>query len=180
MCQVLIDAGADIEMENDMGHSPLNWVCYSGEGDLSVVKMLVEAGAEVRASVDAGLTCLRLAAGSGHTETVRYLVGFPQVDVNHKDNDGYTAVLAAAVENHADVVEVLIDAGADIEGRTTKDVRHSSWRASMGISVLWRCCSRQVRTCVSQTTLGRHVSALRLSIDVPRLCVLFCACLRWM
>ena len=115
VCQVLIDAGADIETKNDMGYSPLHWACYSGEGELAVVKMLVEAGAAVRASGNAGYACLILAAGSGRTETVRYLLGLPEVDLNHKAYDGHTAVLFAALENHADVVEVLIDAGADIE-----------------------------------------------------------------
>ena len=113
VCQVLIDAGADIETKDDMGHSPLHWSCCSGA--LDVVKMLVESGAGVCATAKEGSTRLRLAAGSGHTETVRYLVGLNKVDVNHKDTDGYTALLHAAEEGHPDVVEVLIDAGADIE-----------------------------------------------------------------
>ena len=113
VCQVLIDAGADIETKDDMGRSPLHCACRSGA--LLAVKVLVEAGAGVRVTDKEGDTCLTLASCFGRTETVRYLVGLLQVDVNHKDNDGSTALLQAADENHADVVEVLIDAGADVD-----------------------------------------------------------------
>ena len=111
--QVLIDAGADIETEDEEGRSPLHWACRSGA--LAVVKMLVQAGARVRATSDFGNTCLMFAANHGHTETVRYLVSLPEMDLNHVDENGNTAVLAVAEANHADVMEVLIDAGADIE-----------------------------------------------------------------
>ena len=45
VCQVLIDAGTDIETKDDLGRSPLHLACRSGE--LAVVKMLVKAGAGV-------------------------------------------------------------------------------------------------------------------------------------
>ena len=114
--QLLIDAGADIEAKGGMGRSPLLWSCRSGA--LHVLKVLVEAGAEVRVTDDNGDTCLILASYFGRTETVRYLAGLPEVDVNHKGNAGYTALLAAA-EKHPDVVQVLIDAGADVEVKDT-------------------------------------------------------------
>ena len=129
VCQVLIDAGADIETKDDMGRSPLHWSCRSGA--LDVVKMLVEAGAGVRGIDSKGSTCLIFAASSGHTETVRYLAGLKDVDLNHSGKYGVTALNCALQRGHADVVEVLIDAGADIE---TKD--------DMGRSPLhWSCYS---------------------------------------
>ena len=113
VCQVLIDAGADIETKDEDGRSPLLVACNSGS--LAIVKMLVKAGAGVRITDNEGDTCLTLASYFGRTETVRYLVSLPDVDVSHKDVDGNTALLLATAEKHADVVEVLIDAGADIE-----------------------------------------------------------------
>ena len=119
VCQVLIDAGADIETKNDKGRSPLHAAsCF---GKLGTVKMLVRAGAGVRVADNTGATCLMLAAYYGHTETVCYLVGLPDVEVNYAANDdGFTALHCAVQEGHPDVVEVLIDAGADIEARTTE------------------------------------------------------------
>ena len=132
VCQVLIDAGADIETKDENGRSPLLRASISGK--IAVVKMLVGAGAEVCVTDKQGDTCLSLAAVFGHTETVRYLVGLKEVDVNQKDNDGYTAMLLATERSHADVVQVLIDAGADFE---VKDEEGSS-------PLLWACYSGQV------------------------------------
>ena len=115
VCQVLIDAGADIETKDDMGRPPLH--CASRSGALAVVKLLVKAGAGVRVTDNKGNTCLTCASHRGHTETVRYLLGLKEVDVNHQSDDGWSALHCAVYEKHADVVEVLIDAGADIEGK---------------------------------------------------------------
>ena len=114
--QVLIDAGADIDTQNDYGCSPLHTACESGE--LYIVKMLVRAGAEVRATNDIGCTCLIIAACSGRTEFVRYLVGLPEVELNHQNvTNNYTALHYAVCAVQTDVVQVLIDAGADIDTR---------------------------------------------------------------
>ena len=114
--QVLIDAGADIETRNDEGRSPLHLASTLGE--LTSMKMLVEAGADVRAADAERDTCLTLAAHFGHTDTVRYLVGLPEVDLNHQEYRNFTALRLAVQEKRADVVQVLIDAGADIETKT--------------------------------------------------------------
>ena len=115
VCEVLIDAGADIETKDDMGRSPLHWACRSGT--LEVVKMLHKQGAGVCVTCNSGNTCLIFAANNGHTETVRYLVGLKDVDVNHTAKNGWSALVCAVRQKHADVVQVLIDAGADIEAR---------------------------------------------------------------
>ena len=115
--QVLIDAGADIEAKNDEVRSPLHMASISGE--LASVTKLVKAGADVRATDARRDTCLILAAYFGHTETVRYLAGLPVVDLDHGDSENSTALHIAVAEKHADVVQVLIDAGADIGARNT-------------------------------------------------------------
>ena len=112
--KVLIDAGADIEIRDKESWTPLMYACKNGSQP--IVKILVEAGAEVRAT-ETGQSCLTIAAGFGHTETVRYLVGLPQVDLSHKEEEGYTSLLAAVEKPGADVVEVLIDAGSDVEAK---------------------------------------------------------------
>ena len=77
---------------------------------------LVKAGADVRATDADREMCLILSALDGHTDTVHYLVSLPEVDLNHQDSKNYNTALHYAVRRkHADVVQVLIDAGADIE-----------------------------------------------------------------
>ena len=175
VCQVLIDAGADIEARDDMGRSPLHWACDSGA--LEVVKMLVESGAEVRASGNGGLTYAMMAARCGHIETMHYLVGLPEVDVNHKDRFGRTAVLYAADEKYADVVEVLIDAGADIEvkdfqGRSPLLVasKHGHLRV---VEVLLKagadvCVTDELgETCLSLAAVNRRTETVRTLLCMP-------------
>ena len=129
VCQALIAAGADTETRDDKGLLPLHWACKSGAP--TVVKMLVEAGANVcgvteycpkrvranRGGKKGGNTCLMLAVLNGHTETVRYLAGLPEVDLNSQNNSGATSLRKAVFLKQSDVVQVLIDAGADIEAK---------------------------------------------------------------
>ena len=113
--QVLIDAGADIEAKDQMGRSPL--LVASCEGKRTIVKMLVEAGAEVCVTDDRRESCLFLAAFYGHTETVCYLVGLKEVDVDFAAYGGFTSLHGAVDRHSPDTVQVLIDAGADIEAK---------------------------------------------------------------
>ena len=110
--QVLIDAGADIETKNDEGRSPLHVASISGEP--TIVTKLVKAGADARATDAEGNTCLIFAAYFGHTDTVRYLVSLTVVDLNHQGINDRTALHLATERKHTNVVQVLIDAGADI------------------------------------------------------------------
>ena len=97
--------------------SPLHCACEAGT--LDIVKMIVRAGAGVRATDNAGSTCLTLAAYFGHIDTVRYLVGLPEVDVNHRDSDNDTALYLARMEKHTDIAQLLIAAGADMDTENT-------------------------------------------------------------
>ena len=118
LVEVLIDAGAEIEARDSKGRSPLSVAAYLGQ--LVIVKQLVRAGAEL-GTVDAeGRTCLHIAASCRNTDMVRYLVGLPEMGVNHVDTNGCTALHAAAQRGYADVVQVLVDAQADIETRDNK------------------------------------------------------------
>ena len=109
---MLIDAGADIDTQNSNGFSPLRAACVSEE--LEVVKTFVRAGVGVGATNDGGDTCLITAACNGLTKTVRYLLCLPEVDVNHRGADNHTALHCAVLKKYTDVVQVLIDAGADV------------------------------------------------------------------
>ena len=111
VCQALLDAGADVNATTELGRTPL--LVASHVGELEVVKLLEKSRADVRATDHDGDTCLILAADAGHTETVRYLVGLKDVDVNYAGNNGCTALHCAAQEKHADVVQALLEHGAD-------------------------------------------------------------------
>ena len=116
VCQVLIDAGADVNTKVNGGRSPLHLAC--GSGRLATVKMLVEAGAGVRVADGQENDGFMLAASFGHIEIVRYIVSLPDWDVNHRyDFNNHTALHFAAVCPQSDALQVLIDAGADIDAK---------------------------------------------------------------
>ena len=175
VCRVLIDAGADLHTKNEMRLSPLHSACDSGA--LDVVKMLVEAGAGVRdTSNDQGHTCLFRAARQRHTDIVRYLVGLPEVDVNHRDTSNHTA-LHYAVGNEADVLQVLIDAGADIDAQSIVgysslhyacesgelDVVKMLVRAGAGV----RATDDEGFTCLHFAVCHGHTDIVRYLVGLP-------------
>ena len=176
--QVLIDAGADIEARNkddEQGRSPL--LLASVEGHLDIVKMLVEAGAGVRVTDNNGDTCLDLASFFGHTEIVRYLVGLPEVDASKKSTDGNTAMILAALVSHAAVVEVLIDAGADIDGKDEKGRSPLLWASKRGapniVKILVKAgagvCVTDNRgdTCLTLAAANGHTETVRTLLCMP-------------
>lgn len=88
----LLAAGADPNMEDGGGHSPLYCVaneCGSEAGP-QVVRMLVAAGADVRAREGVtGATALHMAARRGHVEIARTLLALG-ADARARDRKGVT------------------------------------------------------------------------------------------
>lgn len=67
-----------------------------------------------------GYTPLHLAAQSGHVNVVRALLRHGS-SVEASDGDGYTALHdAAGVDDGRDAIRALLEAGADIEAKTTE------------------------------------------------------------
>ena len=81
-------------------------------GNLTVVRLLLEAGADVNAAKADGATALMVAAFNGHSEVVRLLLE-AGADKNAAREDGVTALMAAPVAGHLEVVRLLLEAQAD-------------------------------------------------------------------
>ncbi len=76
-----------------------------------VVRMLVEAFADVDAYDKNHLTALMLAAMMGHTDVVKVLID-AGADVNMKGDGGYTALMDALGRGRSDIADLLKEAGA--------------------------------------------------------------------
>ena len=114
--KALIDAGADIHIQDDLLDNPF---LYAGaEGLLEILKLLIAAGANTKLTNRYGGTALIPAAERGHVEVVRELLSHTDVDVNHINRLGWTALLEAIVlsdggPKHQQIVQLLLEHGAD-------------------------------------------------------------------
>lgn len=115
--RALIRAGADINIRDDRTD---NVLLYAGaEGLLEIVNLAIDAGADTKLTNRFGGTALIPAAERGHVAVVETLLTRSDVDVNHINNLGWTALLEAIVlssgdEPHQRIVRLLVDHGADV------------------------------------------------------------------
>ena len=63
-----------------------------------------------------GQTFLHIASAEGAIDAVRSLIRQPEIDFNHRDNQGMTALDYARKNNHQDIVQVLTVAEASANG----------------------------------------------------------------
>lgn len=100
----LIDAGADVNRRSRDGRTALLAAAWNGHED--VVVRLLDAGATVNARDAEGSTPLLIASWNGHVPVVQTLLAH-KADPLLTNDDDWTAVTAAAREQHADIVRLL-------------------------------------------------------------------------
>ena len=113
LVQQLIQDGADVNELDSNQDAPLIIAAYKGYNQ--IVKLLLEAGADVRA-VDPGMkaTALHAAAYAGRTEAAQLLVEY-NIDINKQGPyNGYTALHDAIWQNNVEIVKLLLTANADL------------------------------------------------------------------
>jgi uncharacterized protein len=114
----LLSEGADPNLANRFGFTPLHEAAIVRNANM--LERMLEAGGNANATFGEGETVLMTAARAGDLDSVRALLahgGNPDLTENWH---GQTALMWAAIENHADVVQLLIDAGAEVDRRSTK------------------------------------------------------------
>jgi hypothetical protein len=102
--QVLVRAGAEKEVKDMKGWTPLMWA--SGNGHLEVVLVLVRAGVEKEAKAKNGVTPLIGASGNGHLVVVQVLVQ-AGANVATAATNGKTAEQYALDQGHTAVADLL-------------------------------------------------------------------------
>ncbi len=108
----LVLNGADINVSNSSGFSPLLTAVYSGHTDIAGI--LISNGASVDGITRSGLTPLLLAAIRGNTDMVKFLLKSGAA-VDKPGHTGFTPLLAAVLSEHQDTAVFLIESGADVD-----------------------------------------------------------------
>lgn len=114
---LLIEHGANINIRDERLDNPLLYA--SAEGQLDFVKASLAAGADTAITNRFGGTALIPAADRGHVAIVEELLAHSDVNVDHVNRLGWTALLEAVIlgdggEKHQKIVNLLIEHGADV------------------------------------------------------------------
>ena len=113
--RLLVRAGASVKTANRYGVMPLSLACTNGNA--AMIELLLKAGADPNAPLPGGETPLMTAARTGTLTAVKVLLASGARVEDKDERRGQTALMWAAAEGHAPVVQALIDAGADFRGR---------------------------------------------------------------
>ncbi len=116
MVDLLIRSGARANVASDLGVTPLHLACTNRSAPM--VERLLTAGANANATLLNGETVLMTCARAGGARAVKALL-VRGADVNAKEHEHHqTALMWAVAQRHPEVVELLIDARADIRARS--------------------------------------------------------------
>ncbi|MBD0844116.1 MULTISPECIES: ankyrin repeat domain-containing protein [unclassified Streptomyces] len=113
--EVLVAAGADPDAQDDREDSA--WLVTGVTGSVRMMRALLPAGPDLTLRNRYGGVSLIPAAERGHVDYVRAVLRETDIDVDHVNRLGWTALLEAVIlgdggRAHQEIVELLITAGA--------------------------------------------------------------------
>jgi ankyrin len=113
----LIRAGADVKATNRYGISAIALACESGSAP--IIEKLIAAGVSANATGPYGETALHTCAHAGKVEAAKVLIAHgASLDAGDSWR-GQTPLMWAAAQRHPDMMRALIEAGADVNARST-------------------------------------------------------------
>lgn len=113
----LIEAGADVNAQDNSSDSPF---LYAGaEGLTGIVRLCMKAGADYKVYNRYGGSALIPACERGHVDTVAAILEDPSFPIDHINRLGWTGlletvILGNGVAAHLRIMDMLIDAGANV------------------------------------------------------------------
>jgi ankyrin repeat protein len=121
--EFLLNHGADIELENIHGETPLMLAArYARYGQYETIKTLLEHGAKVNHKGKYGGTALHMAAMYSGEKVINLLISYG-ADVNARDEHQSTPLHQAAMLSNIEAAKALVEHGADIFAKNYYDYR---------------------------------------------------------
>ncbi|MEV7190772.1 ankyrin repeat domain-containing protein [Streptomyces sp. NPDC093510] len=113
--RVLVAAGADVDAQDHRSDSP--WLVTGVTGSVAMLRVLLPAGPDLKLRNRFGGISVIPASERGHVPYVREVLRVTDIDVDHVNDLGWTALLEAVIlgaggRAHQEVVELLLAAGA--------------------------------------------------------------------
>ncbi len=116
--EFLIEVGANINERDERGTTPLMLAARIGGSE--TIKFLLEKGANLNVKDNFGENCLWVALNAGRIDTFTTLVN-ANADVELRNRDGHTLLASAIDRMHPELVECLLDAGANADAKSSYD-----------------------------------------------------------
>lgn len=110
--KALIESGYDVDQRFDNGTTSLMMACCEDACDS--VKMLISLGADINATDANGQTPLIYASMKNSENSAKLLLAEKNIELEKKDITGSTALLRAVHCSCHEIIQLLIQAGADI------------------------------------------------------------------
>jgi serpin B len=166
--QLLLSHGADVNVKDKYGRFPLDEAFSREDGEV-VPDLLIRSG--VQLTVDH----LILAAESGYLQIARAILD-KGIDANARDEDGRTALRAAAAEGNLEMSQLLVARGADVNagrgqsgGRTPLHAAAERGHCQVARWLLDNGADIQARDEDDETPL--HVAVMGRSLEMVQLLV---------
>ncbi|XP_044147710.1 kinase D-interacting substrate of 220 kDa isoform X2 [Bufo gargarizans] len=134
---------------------PQNLLSYVEEGNIAVLKTLLEKYKDVDERNENGQTALMLAAEQGNLEIVQELLQ-KRANCNLDDVDNWTPLISASKEGHVEIVKELLDSDANMEHRDM-----GGWTALMWAS--YKGCTEVVELLLSKGA-NPNITGLQYSV----------------
>lgn len=117
VARLLLSLGADVNAVDDQSDTPVLVTGVTGSAEM--LKLMLAHQPNFKLHNRFGGTALIPASERGHVDYVRFAVGVG-IDINHVNDLGWTALLEAVIlgnggTRHQQIVEILLDHGADPE-----------------------------------------------------------------
>ena len=111
--ELLLRSGAQIEGRDFRGMTSLQHLFHSDNEEM--IQLLLQSQAEVNAQDLDGRTTLSTATEVGNHVMVRLLLEDPRISIDLADKNGITPLHLAAAFKRVDIIEMLIQASADVD-----------------------------------------------------------------
>jgi ankyrin repeat protein len=115
VARLLVERGADVNALDDRHDTP--WLVTGVTGSVAMLEALLPANPDLTIRNRYGGVSVIPASERGHVDYVRRVVQ-TDIDLNHVNDLGWTALLEAVIlgdgdEPHQQIVQILLEAGAD-------------------------------------------------------------------
>lgn len=137
MAKLLVSHGADVNQQDNIQDSPF---LYTGaSGNLDLLKLYLANGARFDVFNRYRGSALIPACERGHVEIVRTLANTKGFPIDHINRLGWTGLLEAVIlgdgsQKYVDIIQILIEAGSDINIADSKGVTPLAHAKNMGFT----------------------------------------------